>query len=137
MRPRTLHLLKRLAGRDRAIAEMRAARATNRLRTLESHAGTLSDYATALDAVRRRGPMSAQEYLTITAFISAGVSAQIAAEAEQRAEQAARRVALDQAADHKRREGALEDAIDDAKAAIEREQGRRAETPYRRRPRAT
>jgi len=120
---RTLQLLSKLAARDVASAERKAADALAKVQTLEREAAMIGGYTEQLMASLRGRACLGHDFRITTGFVSAGLKAQATAEvARQRGEQA-KLAAFDRLATEMQRR----DALDTAQEAVEADAARTLE----------
>jgi flagellar biosynthesis chaperone FliJ len=124
---RTLELLARLAARDVASAEQKAADAQAKVQALEREAAMLGDYMEKLQGSLRERVCQGYDFKVTTGFLAASLRAQSTAEdARQRGEQA-RQAAFDRLATEMQRRDALDAAQAAAAAELALSQERAAE----------
>ena len=120
---RTLQLLSKLAARDVASAEHKAAEALAKVQTLEREAAMIGGYTEQLMASLRGRACLGHDFRITTGFVSAGLKAQVTAEAAKRRGEQAKLVAFARLASEMQRR----DALDTAHEAVEADAARSLE----------
>lgn len=127
---RTLRLLSKLAARNVATAERKAADALARVQTLEREATMIGSYTEQLMASLRGRACLGHDFRVTTGFVTAGLKAQATAEAAWERGEQAKLAAFDRLSAEMQRRDALDTAHEavtaDAARSLERKTERLA-----------
>ena len=118
-----LQLLSKLAARDVASAEHKAADALTKVQTLEREAAMIGGYTEQLMASLRDRTCLGHDFRVTTGFVSAGLKAQATTEAARRRGEQAKLAAFARLATEMQRR----DALDTAQEAVEADTARSLE----------
>ena len=124
---RTLQLLSKLAARDVASAEHKAADALAKVQTLEREAAMIVGYTEQLMATLRGRACLGHDFRVTTGFVSAGLKAQSTAEAARRRGEQAKLAAFARLATEMQRRDALDTAQETVEADAARSLERKTE----------
>lgn len=124
---RTLQLLSKLAARDVASAEHKAADALAKVQTLEREAAMIVGYTEQLMATLHGRACLGHDFRVTTGFVSAGLKAQATAEAARRRGEQAKLAAFARLATEMQRRDALDTAQETMEADAARSLERKTE----------
>jgi hypothetical protein len=124
---RTLKLLSKLASRDLASAESKAADALAKVQMLEREAKLISGYTEQLMGSLRDSPCLGRDFQATTGFVAASLKARVTTEAARQRGEQAKLAAFDRLATEMGRRDALDTAHEAVVTETARSQERKTE----------